>query len=207
MRERPIIFSSEMVGAIRAGRKTQTRRVMKPQPHAGADAKSFIYDPNGKRRCLALGWRRDENDMCEAAFCRYGNPGDRLWVREKFSISGNGYFYGTDSDGSVKVAWSSPIHMPRKASRITLEITNIRVERLQNIKALDIAAEGIEFDKHYPVENSGSLTPCDEARAFNSFQSGWNKLNAKRGFSFEKNPWVWVIEFKMIDQEKISKIT
>lgn len=181
MKERPIIFSAEMVRAILAGNKTQTRRVINPQPNIPESAHPVaIYE-------LSRDVLRD---------CKY-KIGDRLWVREKFSISGNGYFYSDESDGTVNVAWSSPIHMPREASRITLEIVNVRVERLHEIKAMDVISEGVQFERHASFERGG-LTPCDEIRAYYAFSDGWNKLNAKRGFSWESNPWVWVIEFKKI---------
>lgn len=183
MKDHPIIFSAEMVRAILAGTKTQTRRVVKPQP-----------DERSKYPVTEM-WFRDIQ-------CRYGKVGDRLWVREKFSISGNGYFYSDESDGTVKVAWSSPIYMPRKASRITLEITNVRVERLQEISETDAKAEGvIVTEGHINCERLFSeLRPDLEkiSAAQQAFSDGWDKLNAKRGFSWERNPWVWVIEFKKI---------
>ena len=189
MRERPIIFSDEMVRAILAGNKTQTRRVVKPQPVLGKPWKNwFTVDP--------------VNVDIPRQYCPYGLKGDRLWVREKFSISGNGYFYSDESDGTVKVAWSSPIHMPRKASRIMLEITNVRVERLQEISETDAKAEGvIVTEGHINCERLFSeLRPDLEkiSAAQQAFSDGWDKLNAKRGFSWDSNPWVWVIEFKKL---------
>lgn len=162
-----------MVRAILAGNKTQTRRVIRPQPVLGKPWKKwFTVDP------LKVDIPRQ--------YCPYGLKGDRLWVREKFSISGNGYFYSDESDGSVKVTWSSPIHMPRKASRITLEITGVRVERVAEVSVKECLAEGIQLNGR----------DTEDVRLL--FHRGWDKLNAKRGFSWESNPWVWVIEFKNI---------
>lgn len=180
MTERPIIFSAEMIRAILAGTKTQTRRVVKPQP-----------DERSKYPVTEM-WFKDIQ-------CRYGKVGDRLWVREKFSISGNGYFYSDESDGTVKVAWSSPIHMPRKASRITLEIAGIRVEHLQDIKKKDVYAEGIIIRDHKTSDMPDGVLAVDGCAYLSwlcAWIAGWNRLNAKRGFSWESNPWIRVIEFK-----------
>ena len=214
MKEKPIIFSTEMVGAILAGRKTQTRRVMKPQPKgesrplsewsAGIAAACHDHSPNPdkltahQKRLKGIIFPFLEPDCGLVSWpCPYGKPSDRLWVREKFSFGGNGYFYGTDMDGSIKVAWSSPIHMPRKASRLTLEITNVRVERLRDITDKDAKAEGV-----IPCPACGTIRPYRH-----TFENGWDKLNAKRGFCWSENPWVWVIEFKITGQEKIANLT
>lgn len=188
MKERPILFSTEMVKAILDCRKTMTRRVVKPQSlFEGKDGIITRY-PNQEG-------------------CPYGQVGDRLWVRETFCYkrdpitaitSDNEFWYRAtnpevikiDDDGSHafrKDGWSaSPwlpsIHMPRKASRITLEITNIRVERVQDITAGDTVKEGV----------TGM-----------SFQPLWDSINAKRGYSWQSNPWVWVIEFRQV--KKLSK--
>lgn len=211
MRERPIIFSGEMVRAILAGNKTQTRRVMKPQPEgeqrslsewsAGIAAACHDYSPDSKK--LSAHQKRlngvifpfsTASKTLVSWRCPYGKAGDLLWVREKFSISGNGYFYSDESDGTVKVAWSSPIHMPREASRITLEITDVRVERLQDMTREDSLAEGMSVK---PLETKIGILKGLSA-SITRFRQGWDKLNAKRGFSWDSNPWVWVIEFKKL---------
>lgn len=148
MKTRPILFSGPMVRAILEGRKTQTRRVVKPQPAHCADL------PMGK-------------DLTFASACPYGQPGDRLWVRETWAV-GTLFDYVRPSllpkpDCESKLAvdyaanprriwhsedqgrWRPSIHMPRWASRITLEITSVRVERLQDISHKDAIAEGLEF--------------------------------------------------------------
>lgn len=175
-KERPILFSGEMVRAILEGRKTQTRRVMKPQP----------FD-------LIKSWPANPKNGQEI-HCPYGNASDRLWVRETFAEGGmirpgDKVSYAADwgEDARVIRRWKPSIFMPRWASRITLEITNVRVERLQEITAADAKAEGVE-----PFLNR-------DATAWRAgFQVGWDALNAKRGHSWEKNPWVWVIEFKKV---------
>lgn len=180
MNEKPIIFSNEMVRAILSGQKTQTRRIIKPQPRV-------------KSKCPATEmWFKDIQ-------CRYGKPGDRLWVREAWNFISDEIIvlaYRADDETQID-KWRSPILMPREASRITLEIIDVRVERLQEIKAIEVISEGIQFEQHAEFENGG-LTPCDEIRAWQMFADGWDKLNAKRGFSWDSNPWVGVIEFKKI---------
>ena len=134
-------------------------------------------------------WSEDEI----IGLSKYGKSGDRLWVREIWGkIYRGGFFsediiYKADRPSSRELVnyWRSPIHMPRKASRITLEITNIRVEQIGDINIDGACAEGL-------------TEPTD--KIVDAFISGWDKLNAKRGFSWEKNPWVWVIEFKRVNQ-------
>ena len=191
MKERPILFKAEMVQAILGGRKTQTRRVVKLSLPDGVQAHQVRLDR-----------------------CPYGIPGDWLWVRETW-VEGPGdgtpYLYRADADtdgtvpylsggaggfgGGVSNAnisrWKPSIHMPRWASRITLEVTNVRVERLQRISEDDAMAEGI-----YPITDS--LSNCNGARYY--FQSLWDSINAKLGHSWESNPFVWVVEFKRVAQ-------
>ena len=182
MKEHPIIFSSEMVRVILDGRKTMTRRIVKKHPliEAGFTI-DFINDPGN------------------AGLCPYGQPGDRLWVRENIhrGKEGNLAFYAADKGLVTKngecVPWIfnephvSSIHMPRWASRITLEITDIRIERLQDISEDDAEAEGA-----HGYTNAAS--PID------FFICLWNSLNTKRNFSWDMNPWVWVISFKRIEE-------
>ena len=207
MKARPIIFSGESVRGILAGRKTQTRRAVKPQPEPWMANESF------------LAWRGKAplTLSCLAARCPFGAAGDRLWVREmfqkyqtvnhvrkndgrSFSEVGDGCAaYRADghdtikdvaghirlmSDASTeavlfaKDAWSSPIHMPRWASRLTLEVAAVRVERLHEITPRDCMAEG------------GNKSVI-------AFRYAWNALNAKRGFGWTSNPWVWCVTFKV----------
>ena len=157
MREHPIIFSGEMVRAILAERKAQTRRVIKPQPKG----------------------------PCFIGQGPYGQLGDRLWVKETFAGKKDVVYKATNKD-NIRYSWKSSIFMPRWASRITLEITDVRVERLQDITLDDIHAEG-------------SLI-ADEQGAAGWYMDLWDFLNAKRGFGWETNPFVWVISFKRIEQ-------
>lgn len=183
--ERPILFSGPMVNAILEDRKTQTRRIMKENTDG----------------------------------CPYGIPGDRLWVRESWAPLSNfdpaelGYLYRADyhkglekKDGDQK--WKPSIHMPRAASRITLEITGLKVERLQDISSADCIAEGIESDvfdqtigfRNYLEKNDFFVHWADgkdfDDAAKESYQSLWNTINGPD--SWAQNPWVWAIQFKRI---------
>ncbi len=214
MRERPILFSAPMVRAILAGTKTQTRRVVKPR-HGGV-----VIAPGGSDIALE---ERGEGHI-RTNLCPYGQPGDRLWVRETFcpiypqDPHYNGgrpieYDYAaTYKHGSrlgdligVKKIWKPSIHMPRLASRILLEVTAVRVERLLEISPDDAIREGIEswieaggevhspypgFDGQYP-DKDGKVTVSPARLAFCSL---WESINGAG--TWAANPWVWVIEFK-----------
>lgn len=175
MKEKPILFSGEMVKAILEGRKTQTRRIIKPR-----------YLPVVEE-CLRVNgkWVFDTFDYDLGAIS--GRPGDRLWVKETFlnnALDGYPPIYFYRADGNEKPAdrhWKPSIFMPRKASRITLEITGVRVERLKDMKAGDAEAEGCD-----------SSTDCRDNLA--DFKALWESINGEG--SWDANPWVWVIEFK-----------
>ena len=182
VKKRPIIFNTEMVQAILDGRKTQTRRVIK--------------NPEKLEGLMLSG--EEEN------WCPYGKIGDRLWVREtwanilELSPEKNLVYKATDWKGWLEyevepIKWSSPLFMPRWASRITLEITNIRVERLQDITEEDAEAEGISWS-----HSGGPFDNPEIIGAIENFAYFWDSLNAKRGYPWDSNPWVWVIEFKKI---------
>ncbi len=191
-KERPILFSGEMVRAILEGRKTQTRRVVKPQPCEMNVWHGAIYDGE-----IDL----DKTPCMESRSCPYGVPGDRLWVRETFCT---GSFYDCfQEDGAICyratagnttetdcAAWRPSIHMPRHASRITLEVTSVRVERVQNISEEDAKEEGVE---HFLIPPDGGSAPHIEG-----FRKLWDSINAKRGFGWAANPWVFVIEFRRV---------
>lgn len=239
MKERPIIFSGEMVRAILEGRKTQTRRVIKPQMEMSGhnrDGKSIIeWKEKGILKSLA-------NAAMVILECPYGQPGDRLWVQETWAkCLGSGfcqpferYLKGDQSPwgiGAVYKAtphpdyrlgkWSPSVHMPRWASRITLEIAGIRVERLQDISEKDAIAEGATFRKGagwcmdwsrvgQPVERKLStmnyppnelitehFIANDTARgAFFTYIESVNKDDRL----VDKNPWVWVVEFPLFKE-------
>lgn len=208
MTQRPILFNTEMVKAILSGRKTETRRVIKPQPdnnplwRTREFGRNFgghiaIVDPDGVQHN-----------------CPYGAVGDELYVRETFApLSAvrtqdpgstalrDGAFYKTDydykyalnhDDGTEFKGWKPSIHMPKKFSRITLKIKEIRVERVQEITEAGAEAEGIDVDivdvNGFKV--SGTWT--------DSFHLLWNSINLKRGFGWDSNPWVWVVRFEVV---------
>lgn len=197
MKERPILFSGAMVRALLAGTKTQTRRVVKPQPEAMHDGEPYWFI-GGYR---AWTYRPAPPIPLRAGgapvLCPYGQPGDRLWVRETFArIDGQTrpwietdykatYTHGDrlgDSLG-IRKKWSPSIHMPRDASRITLEITGLRMERLQDISEADAIAEGVYTDPACP--------------AYDAYAQLWDEINGSG--SWAKNPWVWVIDFRRIE--------
>lgn len=191
MKERPILFSGPMVRAIMEGRKTMTRRIVKPQPRS----------TDGK---VAL-------DLWEDGIVRkliYGISGDRLWVRETWSETPTGIVFKADFTDFEATPlqwggkWHPSIFMPRIASRILLEITNIRSEPLQNITEEDAKKEGSECG-YFDSENK--LVKVDEDTEIllgrcGSFRQGfewiWKGINGPD--SWDQNPWVWVIEFKRI---------
>lgn len=172
-----------MVRAILDGRKTQTRRVIKPQPHAAADA--FAWVARGKHSRWTA--QKDGKAIGLWFLCPYGGPGDRLWVRETWCefIDDQGRAVACAADGWAECPaeddrWRPSIFMPRWASRITLEITGVRVERIQDISEEDAQSEGVPI----PI----------------LFISLWDEINGNRGYGWESNPWVWVVEFKRVEQ-------
>jgi len=261
MKERPIIFNAPMVRAILEGRKTQTRRVVKPQPFYPV---IVAGDPETQRFCV----ENHEPMRLEAflRFCPYGQPGDRLWVRENWRIGawdenngrfaldycdgpdkrwitvpestddylGEGVFEHywmqcsdelskkgilPDSDGQYHwehgespLRWRPAIHMPRWASRITLEVTGMRAERLQDISEDDAIAEGLKCITKdgaiykYGIPDADGLPGKDDfgwpwmewnASPVLAYKKLWEQINGPG--SWEKNPWVWVVEFKRVE--------
>ena len=198
MKERPILFSGPMVRAILDGRKTQTRRVVKPQP-------PHDFGPWNNATTRSGG--------NEDFGCPFGRLGDRLWVRETFFIDDYRYFrcalpknrpsdvdyrnYYFRADGecceqvpececaSVGSPWKPSIHMPRWACRLLLDVKSVRVERLQEINGIDALAEGI--------------TREDGVAPWRLFKRLWDSINEKRGYGWGTNPWVWVIEFQFVE--------
>jgi len=240
VKERPILFSSEMVRAILEGRKTQTRRVVTPQTsvrQAVPNAYPFdlsraymddgFYKLAGEARCQYLhvpfchpddGWCVDPvHDTIERWYPRW-EPGDRLWVRETWRMSGNpqrqwvAYKASNDRrevteddermwrDGIERYGtqWRPSIHMPHWASRITLEVTDVRVERLCEISREDVLAEGVGIQHLRKFEEFPEIHRDDIPGM--AFAEVWNPLNAKRGFPWDRNPWVWVVAFKQSDK-------
>ncbi|MDJ7508734.1 hypothetical protein LD771_12040 [Salmonella enterica] len=206
MSERGMIFNGEMVRAILEGRKTQTRRVLGTYQ----DAVKFCpeWDVNGKQIFIVLGEKDHTgmNPVITAIPCPFGQPGDRIWVRETFRVHSRATDVATlvyrasvrnswtEQTHRVPVAvcnkpatpekWTPSIHMPRWASRITLEITDVRVERLNSITESDAEAEGVT-DTGF-----GDLL-------VDGFRYLWKSIYGDD--SWQANQWVWVIEFKRVE--------
>lgn len=207
MKERPILFNTPMVQALLDGRKTQTRRIVKlPKNHRwGTEYDGQVIYNDGS----TFGADIEVDDLR----CPYGDIGDRLWVRETYCnvVDGHGdrTIYKADcSDNTkknLKGVWKPSIFMPRTASRILIEITALRVERLHDISEQDAIAEGIECEvidqsidfKDYLTRNTFNTWFEDDA-AQKSYFSLWESINGRP--SLESNPWVWVIEFKRIEK-------
>jgi len=224
MRELPILFSAPMVRAILEGRKTVTRRVFAPErmtwPRKG------FYETHalrgGELMTTGFGPFHPERWL---SYCPYGQPGDRLWVRETFAscidVDEMGFapesdrclFYKADPtphcvtpghNGPEELGrWRPSIHMPRWASRITLEVTGVRVERLQDITYEQAIAEGITDPATMPEIPAGhgtGETVMEYARRTNwpksQFRYLWVTINGAE--SWDTNPWVWVVEFKRV---------
>lgn len=185
MKERPIIFSGDMVRAVLAGTKTQTRRVMKPQPQLDTS-----YRP-APLRWKGFSWfEGGSTPMIETA-CPYGVAGDRLWIKEKFCCNMDKTYYQDDFDGTVKASFTSARFMSRARSRITLEILKVRVERLQDISAGDARREGRKCAKCSGSPNNIGVCCCVE-----HFAARWDSLHGKG--AWERNDWCWVIEFRKV---------
>ena len=179
MKDRPILFKGEMVRAILEGRKTQTRRVVK---HVETN-EPVLRDPRPYKKP-----------------CPYGPVGDRLGVRETFMpmphLNAKAFYRATDR--LVGGKWKPSIFMPRALSRITLEITNVRVERLQDISERDARAEGVirrtdchrDYSEMWEMADGYHMTPF----ATDAFVDLWQSINGKD--SWAQNAWVWVVEFK-----------
>lgn len=195
MTEHPILFSAPMVRAILDGRKTQTRRVVKDYP------KTFPGWWKG------LHWVSADHFIKGALryYCPYGHTGDHLWVKETWAHDPDVkqseaiLYRATDSgwdDNDTGLCWRPSIHMSRLASRIALEIIAVRVERVQEITEADARTEGVGFVQTHVRDADGNCT--EEDSYVECFASLWDELNAKRGYSWGSNPWVWVIEFRKI---------
>lgn len=229
-KERPILFNGEMVRAILAGRKTQTRRVVK-----------LTESGRVKEVGSSRNWHLDDPNAVLA--CPYGRVGDRLWVRETFvegyEVDDSGYLITMDEDENEldprvwyraddnpglqgwldeegfmaeNIPWKPSIHMPRSACRLVLEVTDVRIERVASISDEDAYREGVEMIKgprepEYGVPGLAPTFKHYQNPEFNggrgvgvhhSFQTLWDSINAKRGFGFEANPWVWAVSFKVI---------
>lgn len=219
MKERSILCRGSMVRAIIEGQKTQTRRVIKPQPKRdiirAKDHPCVAFE-------LGMEWVVDAARIIK---CPYGQPGDRLWVRETWAADtlwdktspknipvGQRIWYGgteyTTRPHSIRGHWRPSIHMPRWASRLTLEIVSVRVERVHDISDADAREEGapvISFGnlKQAPMSLLGGKGfPILSSSHKYGFYELWDSINAKRGYGWDANPWVWVIEFKRVEQPR-----
>ncbi|MFT0733813.1 hypothetical protein [Ralstonia wenshanensis] len=225
-KERPILFSGEMVRAILDGRKTQTRRALRVQPPAQTVSVRTYHHPDPRTHF----WAADRSDslLDWAQPCPYGDVGDRLWVRETWQHSNHPFgpyesscmvFHRADylddplgpdlerSADGIRRQWRPSIHMPRSACRLVLEIIGVRVERLQDISGDDAVCEGIEAQRsafgtawrcYTSAHPAGSWYPEGKGTApILSYGSLWEKINGAA--TWAANPWVWVVEFKILE--------
>lgn len=233
-KEIPILFSTQMVKAIIDGRKSQTRRIMKPQlppcDHTVFKDADWKDEPTrwsesamlhvGKAYCSLCGAGTEYSKDHGGIVCPYGKPGDILWVRESWSpkyVKGClkeyqqhyqdivPWIYKVDHPGQKQGyaahPWKPSIHMPKDAARIWLEVTGVRVQKLHEISDQDVVAEGIDryvFTGSFSAEVYRDLTMqspgCAEAK--DAYELLWASINGQE--SWDANPWVWVIEFKVL---------
>lgn len=231
VKTRPILFSGPMIRALLDDTKTQTRRIIDPQPEPFKDG--WRWEANK----ITYGWPEDI-PKSELAYhinhlCPYGQAGDYLWCRESWRAApayddvaprnipiGSRIWYEADEVPEIGYRWGKlrpSIFLPRWASRITLELTSVRVERVQDISEEDARAEGIRpylppvpFPADWPRNSEGKYTAAygteyNQDRsgyatsARNAFQGLWDSINARRGYSFESNPWVWCLGFRRVE--------
>lgn len=238
MDDKPILFSAPMVQALLDGRKTQTRRVLKPQPGENATVERagrgwWVWDWEG----LGFG-SEDQRELPKITVAK----GDRLWVREAHAIVGNvdpGYVlyrangyesecerYGFDQSypSESDVRWRPSIHMPRWANRLTLVVTDVRIQRLQDISETDARAEGVEeVSAQWPPNEEdgfeGAPYPsfADYGKNANgcfsgygaaglSFMKLWDSINDARGFGWANNPWIVAYTFK-VHKQNIDRLS
>ena len=205
IKERPILFSAPMVRAILEGRKTVTRRALNAQALKNIDygvqlGECHELPTEGPLHPNSVDYYND--------FCPFGQPGDRLWVRETFGLqvrhyggAGEHIVYRATSPDAIycksvegqeyPIKWKPSIHMPRHSSRILLEITDVRVERLQDISRADIRAEGLQCPPELP---SDDVSPNYR----DWYPAAWKELWNSTGGDWDANPWVWVVEFKRV---------
>jgi hypothetical protein len=214
---KPIIFSTPMVRAILEDRKTMTRRVVKPQPP---------HTMHIIQRGSNFGWSFWGDGPLQNCFKAPYIISDVLWVREAGGLVGGTYYYKADTETEAQdnIAWDSPIYMPKAAARLFLRVKAVRVERVQEISEKDAIAEGVPDamegntgDEIYcptcmgmglvgavhPVSLGYMEVECTECdSAVKRFCNLWDGINAKRGYGWDVNPWVWVIEFERCEKPK-----
>ena len=210
MKERPILFSAPMVRALLSGAKTQTRRGLSVQPTGAPYAAQASLTKSGSRPVFYAAWERPGTDGSTCCICPYGVPGDRLWVREAWrTCEGFDVYPPRDIQRTTPVRYEADSHwshsmtggggklrpsmfMPRWASRILLEVTDVRVERLQDISEADALAEGTPSwaDGACAVGNPHGLNARDY------YEVLWSSINGRA--SWDANPWVWCVSFRRI---------
>lgn len=225
IKERPIIFSTDMVKAILEGRKTQTRRLLNPQPDIEG-AISYTILPPGYSQDepkdlthwqfeLLVEDEIDIQDTLQYQYfkCPYGKPGDHLngdllYVRETFCyIPEEGYIFKADvpQEDWKRFVWKPSIHLPKKAARLWLQFRSLKVERLQDISEEDAIAEGVK--KLYETPSGGAFKPYMDntdlrvigVGPINSFSQLWKSIHGPN--SWDLNPWVWVVEFEVVSKD------
>lgn len=214
---KPILFNTEMVRAILDGRKTCTRRVIKPQPNEKHTFPfGFVTDSTEKKVVGYFGFGIDEyGGSIQYAKLQY-HTDDILYVRETWKKAPNGYYYYEDwqrNDIADVTKWKPSIHMPKEVARIWLKVTNVRVERLQEMKPVDVIKEGAYpdcWDCLNTYGESGSqccygteeqCSQCDEVMM--EWEKLWNSTIKKADidrYGWDANPWVWVIEFEWCEK-------
>ncbi len=206
MAEKPILFNTEMVGAILDGRKTQTRQVVKPQ---------YRVIENDNENRIPLAFWADKDKWIKPPY----QVGDTIWVRETWCYGGDtskilfelepratDILYKADSSIADKyiVKWRASIHMPREAARIFLKVKNVQVKRLNDITEIDISKEGIEtFCSECLWRNKCKVNGYDAYTYLSEFSHLWDSAVKKKDldkYSWEANPWVWVIEFERVGE-------
>ncbi|MGO5094794.1 hypothetical protein ACTQ34_03065 [Agathobaculum sp. LCP25S3_E8] len=201
---KPILFNTEMVRALLEGRKTVTRRVVKPQP-AG---KLF---PMEKESCWPGYW--SEARSARIVKPPY-QPGDVLWVRETFAQPAKHTFWYKADSKVQNILWRPSIHMPREAARIFLRVTDIKVERLQDIDCAGALAEGCDGRCDCPSNGAEGVLSCiTKDFSIERFQTVWDRTIPKHPnktkrytYYWNDNPWVWVIEFEQIGREEVEPV-
>ncbi len=247
MNSHPLLFTGENIRAIYKNRKTMTRRVIKPQPSATITDWTFAAESGD--RVMYRGWphvlresrgrdKRAAGDLTPVRVaCPYGVPGDLLWVRETWGAwphMGGGVqldsvrYHSTDKppdDPHNAWRWRASIHMPRSLSRLILRVSNVRVERVQDISEEDVQAEGVYMTTipkapplHVEVRwvapgvvmtnafgEQDNQAPA-HSTAVKAFQCLWDSINAKRGYSWDSNPWCWCVTWDRAIQANVDEV-
>ena len=188
---KPILFNTEMVQAILAGKKTQTRRPVKVELGLADFQEDNIYVPD------------KYGDYYEIIEYSKIHKGDILYIRETFSTDKNGDYvyrtnYGSTEDDSFPPSmfkWRPSIHMPKEAARLFLKVTDVKVERVQDIKIEDIISEGLEGYIRTSVDD---VYTKDEYELRHEYAELWDDIYKLKGYGWDDNPWVWVIEFERL---------